>query len=135
MPAEHATHHVMAVQRFISCNMRNSRGLQIAQSRYYGGWTKTCMTLRNLNYGNYGTFLILGNAGFCPSTVCIDFRPQSRHYLYTWSPRNSLTAKSTLSCRGRALGAPVVTTCAVDHRSSFDFWCLVCKCRKTVHFL
>ena len=27
------------------------------------------MTLRTLNYGNYGTFLIMGNAGFCPSTV------------------------------------------------------------------
>ena len=28
------------------------------------------MTLRTLNYGNYGIFLIMGNAGFCPSTVC-----------------------------------------------------------------
>ena len=27
------------------------------------------MTLRTLNYGNYGTFLIMGNAGFCPSTI------------------------------------------------------------------
>ena len=27
------------------------------------------MTLRTLNYGNYGIFLIVGNAGFCPSTV------------------------------------------------------------------
>ena len=25
--------------------------------------------LRTLNYGNYGIFLIMGNAGFCPSTV------------------------------------------------------------------
>ena len=24
------------------------------------------MTLRTLNYGNYGIFLIMGNAGFCP---------------------------------------------------------------------
>ena len=32
-------------------------------------WTKPCMTLRTLNYGNYGIFLIMGNAGFCPSTV------------------------------------------------------------------
>ena len=30
---------------------------------------KSCMTLRTLNYGNYGIFLIMGNAGFCPSTV------------------------------------------------------------------
>ena len=29
------------------------------------------MTLRTLNYGNYGIFLIMGNAGFCPSTVLI----------------------------------------------------------------
>ena len=27
------------------------------------------MTLRTPNYGNYGIFLIMGNAGFCPSTV------------------------------------------------------------------
>ena len=27
------------------------------------------MTLRTLNYGNYGNFLIMGNAGLCPSTV------------------------------------------------------------------
>ena len=25
------------------------------------------MTLRTLNYGNYGIFLIMGHAGFCPS--------------------------------------------------------------------
>ena len=29
------------------------------------------MTLRTLNYGNYGIFLIMGNAGFCPSAVSI----------------------------------------------------------------
>ena len=27
------------------------------------------MTLRTLNYGNHGIFLIMGHAGFCPSTV------------------------------------------------------------------
>ena len=27
------------------------------------------MTLRTLNYGKYGIFLKMGNAGFCPSTV------------------------------------------------------------------
>ena len=27
------------------------------------------MTLRTLNYGNYGIFLIVGHAGFCPSAV------------------------------------------------------------------
>ena len=31
------------------------------------------MTLRTLNYGNYGIFLIMGHAGFCPSTVRIGF--------------------------------------------------------------
>ena len=40
-------------------------------SGWYGGWTKSCMTLRTLNYGNYGIFLIMGHAGFCPSTVCL----------------------------------------------------------------
>ena len=29
------------------------------------------MTLRTLNYGNYVMFLIMGNAGFCPSTVLL----------------------------------------------------------------
>ena len=29
------------------------------------------MTLRTLNYGNYGIFLIMGNAGFCPSTLSL----------------------------------------------------------------
>ena len=33
------------------------------------------MTLRTLNYGNYGIFLIMGNAGFCPSTVSILITP------------------------------------------------------------
>ena len=31
------------------------------------------MTLRTLNYGNYGIFLIMGNAGFCPSAVVVAF--------------------------------------------------------------
>ena len=39
-----------------------------------GAWGPTvddinCITLRTLNYGNYGTFLIAGNAGFISSTV------------------------------------------------------------------
>ena len=38
----------------------------------FGGSTKSCMTLRTLNYGNYGIFLIMGHAGFCPSAVAID---------------------------------------------------------------
>ena len=29
------------------------------------------MTLRTLNYGNYGVFLIMGNAGFRPSAVLL----------------------------------------------------------------
>ena len=27
------------------------------------------MTLRTLKYGNYGIFLIMGSAGYCPSAV------------------------------------------------------------------
>ena len=30
------------------------------------------MTLRTLNYGNYGIFLIMGHAGFISSTVVLD---------------------------------------------------------------
>ena len=33
------------------------------------------MTLRTLNYENYGIFLIMGNAGFCPSTVLQVLQP------------------------------------------------------------
>ena len=31
------------------------------------------MTPRTLHYGNYGIFLIMGNAGFLPSTVVREF--------------------------------------------------------------
>ena len=37
------------------------------------------MTLRTLNYGNYGIFLIMGHAGFCPSTVVIISKTQQQH--------------------------------------------------------
>ena len=47
------------------------------------------MTLRTLNYGNYGIFLIMGNAGFCPSTVVYTLSPK---YLY----RNYIRAKYLL---------------------------------------
>ena len=30
---------------------------------------KSCITLRTLNYGNDGIFLIMGNTGFIPSTL------------------------------------------------------------------
>ena len=29
------------------------------------------LLLSTLNYGNYGIFLIMGHAGFCPSTVVL----------------------------------------------------------------
>ena len=33
---------------------------------------ESCMTVRTRNYGNYGIFLIImGNTGFCPSTVSL----------------------------------------------------------------
>ena len=53
------------------------------------------MTLRTLNYGNYGIFLIMGHAGFCPSTVgCIFQQPYSDAlFLYDWA----LIRKSSLS--------------------------------------
>ena len=38
-------------------------------------WYKSCITLRTLNYGNYGRFLILGTAGFISSTVCLTWEP------------------------------------------------------------
>ena len=62
------------------------------------------MTLRTLNYGNYGIFLIMGNAGFCPSTVVslvaewiyfALFRDNTTHYktkrLHFFGLKNSAT--------------------------------------------
>ena len=49
------------------CSVEGSRAYPKGS---YGRWTKSCMTLRTLNYGNYGIFLIMGHAGFCPSAVC-----------------------------------------------------------------
>ena len=34
---------------------------------------KSCITLRTLNYKNYGKFLIVGNAGFVSSTAGLGF--------------------------------------------------------------
>ena len=43
------------------------------------------MTLRTLNYGNYGIFLIMGHPGFCPSTEgdykSFTSQKQSAHFL------------------------------------------------------
>ena len=41
----------------------------------YGGWTKSCMTLRTLNYGNYGIFLIMGHAVPFDHCLCGDPKP------------------------------------------------------------
>ena len=42
--------------------------------------------LRTLNYGNYGIFLIMGHAGFCPSTVGLKIAEAGRHvgFLRGW---------------------------------------------------
>ena len=49
---------------------------------------KILLTLRTLNYGNYGIFLIMGNAGFCPSAVPWDFatfcKSPMKAYTYLW---------------------------------------------------
>ena len=47
------------------------------------------MTLRTLNYGNYGIFLIMGHAGFCPSTAVNGRTPQDK---------GSLTSVSQAGC-------------------------------------
>ena len=48
------------------------------------------MTLRTLDYGNYGIFLIMGHAGFCPSTVGADETGNPKPYTQsqTWKPRH-----------------------------------------------
>ena len=44
------------------------------------------MTLRTLNYGNYGIFFIMGNAGFCPSSILYILWPQSTYIGTTLRP-------------------------------------------------
>ena len=49
------------------------------------------MTLRTLNYGNYGIFLIMGNAGFCPSTVVMVMIVMTvQHWSYNLSELQAL---------------------------------------------
>ena len=53
------------------------------------------MTLRTLNYGNYGIFLIMGNAGFCPSAVVL---PVVLGYLgKSWCRRQSELVRDWIS--------------------------------------
>ena len=59
------------------------------------------MTLRTLNYGNYGIFLIMGNAGFCPSTVVVDPGPQLGSWVPGVWPEGDRAGRET-SCRGGA---------------------------------
>ena len=40
------------------------------------------MTLRTLNYGNDAMLLIMGNAGFCPSTVLRLFRDHRKSKMW-----------------------------------------------------
>ena len=42
-------------------------------------WLIRLMDKVLLNYGNYGIFLIMGHAGFCPSTVGVRV-PRARNY-------------------------------------------------------
>ena len=44
-----------------SCSRANASLLRLM--------VQICITLKTLDYGNYGIFLIMGNAGFIPSTV------------------------------------------------------------------
>ena len=64
------------------------------------------MTLRTLNYGNYGIFLIMGNAGFCPSTVGLSRCPEQE--LHFGSGIKALRLKTTRTLN-RNLYAPKLT--------------------------
>ena len=47
------------------------------------------MTLRTLNYGNYGMFLIMGSAGFCSKAVVKPSINSEEHSFMTGSSTNS----------------------------------------------
>ena len=63
------------------------------------------MTLRTLNYGNYGIFLIMGNAGFCPSTVGFRFWVHCLGFLRVWVEVSGLRCLGFPWVWGDGLGA------------------------------
>ena len=62
------------------------------------------MTLRTLNYGNYGIFLIMGNAGFCPSAVVKDSLKAQPSFTFTAgeTPTSPGLSKFPRSLAGKA---------------------------------
>ena len=78
------------------------------------------MTLRTLNYGNYGIFLIMGNAGFCPSTIVPGPLIVTLLKEPEGTPRVASTVQSTT--RSKSAGLAVIT---VFHGLGFrglGFW-------------
>ena len=53
---------------------------------------RECMTLRTLNYGNYGIFLIMGNAGFI-SSILVPFCDFLYSGSYNYNPQKGATMK------------------------------------------
>ena len=70
------------------------------------------ITLRTLNYGNYGIFLIMGNAGFISSTV-------SRAYT-----RHITASQQCLVCLSMSIAASQGVPTAGCFSSIFRVWCV-----------
>ena len=62
------------------------------------------MTLRTLNYGNYGIFLMMGNAGFCPSAVSGRFLGAPRDW--GGAPASALVRAASIGAAGHLLYKP-----------------------------
>ena len=81
------------------------------------------MTLSTLNYGNYGIFLIMGSAGFCPSAVVAIIVPMLHSLLAKVSLRGWGFTKSRhiFLVRGSSSGGSLcVERCVYSASKGFE---------------
>ena len=58
---------------------------------------QSCITLRTLNHGTYGRFLVMGNAGFLSSTVCLGYKCRSHEQKPCEAPTRRRPSSQTSS--------------------------------------
>ena len=76
---------------------------------------------RTLNYGNYGIFLIMGNAGFIPSAVS---QPTSASALTSKEDASLLSEKDLLPCSATSVHAPTCSNNLQQRQTA----CRLSKC-------
>ena len=63
--------HLVILLEFVSVSFLKTEALAWPISQHILLMDKILHDPKDPNYGNYGIFLITGNAGFCPSTVAV----------------------------------------------------------------